>query len=109
MLVIYPVTRKPAKRFDGSISVVSTLVDARAGRTAPHRHLEPLHRVGVALRDHLDAAVVLVAHVAADAFAPRRIFDEEPEPDPLDAAPHDVTTPDEHEGLYRCDRVRAGA
>ena len=45
------------------------VVYARAERTTPHGHLESLHRVGIALGDHLDTAVMLIAHVASDALA----------------------------------------
>ena len=77
------------------------VIYAGARRAAPHGHLETLHGVGVPFGDHLDAAVVLVPYIPVNAFALCRVLDEEPEPDALYAALHNVPAPDEHGKLYK--------
>lgn len=44
---------------------------------------------------------MLVAHVSLNAFALRRVLDEEPEPDALHTPFDDKATADEHAGLYK--------
>ena len=76
------------------------IVNARAGRTAANSQLEALDGVGVPFSDDFDAAIVLVANVAAHVLAPCRIFNEQAKPNPLHPALYDETTRHEHEKLY---------
>jgi len=48
---------------------------------------------------------MLVSDVPLNALALGRVLDEEPEPDALHAALHDVPAPDKHAELYREGRV----
>ena len=72
------------------------VINARTGRTAAQRHFESHHRLGIALGNDFDAAVVLVADIAAKAFAPGGVFGKHPEAHPLDPAFYDVAAPDDH-------------
>lgn len=72
------------------------VIDPSAGRSSPHRHLEALHRRGIAFRDDFNRPVMLVPDVPLNAFTLRRGLDEKSESHALHAALDDVPTPDEH-------------
>ncbi|MCM3880328.1 MAG: hypothetical protein ND807_09485 [Vicinamibacterales bacterium] len=74
------------------------IIDARAARPAVYCHLESHYRGLVAFRKNLDAAIVLIPHIAANALSSPRILNKDPEPDALNAALDDVTASDEHAG-----------
>ena len=76
------------------------IVDTRAGRTAPNRHLEALNRISVPFGHDFDASIVIVSHLASDVLTPRGVFNKQTKPHALHAPLHDETTRDEHAELY---------
>jgi hypothetical protein len=73
------------------------VVYTRAGRPAAHGLFEAQHRIHLAFCQDLDAAVVLVPHVAAHPFPPCGILDKQPEAHTLYPAPDDVSARHKHE------------
>ena len=61
-----------------------------------HRALEPLHGVGVALRDDLHAAIRKIAHPPRHAFALRGCLREIPEADALNPTADEISPCDAH-------------
>jgi hypothetical protein len=83
-------------RSAGGLSVDAHGRHARPGRSAPHFVLDSRHRFFVSLQKKFNASVWKIANPAAHAFAARRFFDEEPEPDALNASRHEHAPPHEH-------------
>jgi hypothetical protein len=77
------------------------VVDSGPCRPAAERHFEALERRSIPLGHDLDAAVMLIANEPLNAFALRRVLDEEPEPHALNTSSNDEATPDEHGKLYK--------